>query len=466
MLLFAAALLTVTGFRVCNILERSVGADFYQYWAIGLGPELSKGALKSPYVQLPEYVSAFDAQAKKTSDLRLFAVNKLGHRWYEKGLDIPGTPLLYALFGASSFDYSKTFTVFSIAKALLFVGATCLFLVCWQTKLHLLLPLSLAIAFGYGPLINDFRVGNLAALQYAIILALSFFLDSLQKESPRRFPEIFFISFLAFLVLVKPNILLVALALSAVFWRKRGGKAFVVSALSATFLSLFLIALPCIHYGSPSVWNDWLGYLSALESKRFYPIKDGNSSLTLALADALGTPPTIVCALVAFLLLTHVLYAVHKNRPAEVPRFDYAKAAISAFMQDAFLCVSAAIVVTLATSPLVWQHYYVLSLIPAFWLIAKSSSSSRLAFLALLSLALSSGLLPMAVPFFRKGAAQYIVVATAWMPLWFGIQTVVANRLKNLTFLKFEKPTDALSDSENQRPHTCVPAQEKRMIGK
>jgi hypothetical protein len=88
-----------------------------------------------------------------------------------------------------------------------------------------------------------------------------------------------------------------------------------------------------------------------------------------------------------------------------------------------------------ALSPLVWPHYYVLSLFPALWLMAISPPKSPIVCWGAASIILSSGAW-VELPLFKgteQRALSYITIG--WIPLWFGIQAIVTSRSQKLLAL-------------------------------
>jgi hypothetical protein len=79
-------------------------------------------------------------------------------------------------------------------------------------------------------------------------------------------------------------------------------------------------------------------------------------------------------------------------------------------------------VITIATSPLCWIHYYMLVLIPAFWLL--SSSSRPAALLAALGVLLSAGTVGLALRAAGLAEAAPVTIAASWVPLWAALLVV------------------------------------------
>ena len=99
--------------------------------------------------------------------------------------------------------------------------------------------------------------------------------------------------------------------------------------------------------------------------------------------------------------------------------------------------IAGGIALTIAISPLVWFHYYVLIIIPAFWLLNGTRRSDQV--LGLAAITLSSGMLTVLFAPLGWTGAVPITIAASWIPLWCAIllhsratdmQTNVASRLE------------------------------------
>jgi hypothetical protein len=251
-------------------------------------------------------------------------------------------------------------------------------------------------------------------------------------------------SVLVLLTLIKPNIVLIALLLAASFGALRGAKLLASSAAVAGGVGLVFMVFPCTYFGSWDIWQDWYRYFCDVGGKHFYPVSNGNASTTLIVSDVLNTTIDAAGAFVVCLLLAHALWFLFKTELAKAPVEERLKPALLALLGDPYLCAALGITATLATSPLVWYHYYVLSLMPALWLIVISPRRSRLELLGIISIVMTSGVLPQVLPFLRHGSVRYWLVAGGWLPLWFGIQSEI--KARGLQFLALAR-TKALLDA-------------------
>jgi hypothetical protein len=79
------------------------------------------------------------------------------------------------------------------------------------------------------------------------------------------------------------------------------------------------------------------------------------------------------------------------------------------------------LVLTMAGSPLYWFHYYLLSLIPALWLLSAPASAKYLAGLAAAAVVMSSGMLAPLFWWLQQLDALPPSIALSWLPLWCAI---------------------------------------------
>ena len=237
-----------------------------------------------------------------------------------------------------------------------------------------------------------------------------------------------YMSTLALLTLIKPNVLLVAGLLSASFWALRDRRTFALSSIVAGALKLIWVAIPCVYFVPGRVWKDWRGYLYGTNKVFSSSISAGNASTMFALSDALNMNINVVMTLGTLLLWLHAFWVLLRTKPALKLMGKHLRSVTILAIQDPCLCAALGIIVMLAVSPLVWYQHYVLSLFPAFWLMRHSPSWDRAEFFGLASIVLSSAVLSSLFPFLRKGKMSMYVPILGWVPLWFGFQAALANK--------------------------------------
>ena len=76
------------------------------------------------------------------------------------------------------------------------------------------------------------------------------------------------------------------------------------------------------------------------------------------------------------------------------------------------------IVLSMATAPLYWLHYYVLLLIPALWLLSGPTSSAYVPGLAAGAVLMSSGIVEFVFRLLQWREAIPASIALSWLPLW------------------------------------------------
>jgi hypothetical protein len=90
------------------------------------------------------------------------------------------------------------------------------------------------------------------------------------------------------------------------------------------------------------------------------------------------------------------------------------------------MALAIGVVLTMASSPLYWFHYYVLSLIPALWLLSAPASAKYLAGLAATAVVMSSGMLLVLSWWLQWPNAMPPSIALSWLPLWCAILRRIA----------------------------------------
>jgi hypothetical protein len=296
--------------------------------------------------------------------------------------------------------------------------------------------LAVALMLMFQPFRSDLEVGNLNSIHLlcaAVPLAIASgpLRRTTRTGSGAAGPwGVVTLSLLAFYVLFKPSFFLLGAAVAAhVAWRL-GLRRFARAAVPAAAVAGLLVAWPCLFFGSAAVWTDWLAYVGGGDGMHLaYGIGKFNTSLTLHLADWLGGSPLIYGAGFAAVLLVSFLFlgVGPARRSAGAGPI---RAAVATAFGDPLVAASLGIVMTLATSPLVWGHYTMAVLValawtmqPAhglrahFWLIALATVLYARGFL----LGLEGIELLFKLGWTLSTDTVNWLVAVAWIPLWIGL---------------------------------------------
>jgi len=232
------------------------------------------------------------------------------------------------------------------------------------------------------------------------------------------------------LILFKPLVLVPCLLLTLLF----GFCATLqdrVAAVSAGLVTLLAgVAGPSWFFRSWTVWPDWFQAMKGNQSL-LYPSLAENCSLVMVLAERANTRPIFVMSAMGALLVVSLFMAVSRGGRS----FSVLRQGPGAFA-DAGLVMSIGIILTLAISPLVWIHYYVLAIIPALWL-CTHPSQSRLGLLMAATYALASSEPLLHVARVTHTAQWYFLAqALSWIPLWTGILISIGSTSSNITSLR------------------------------
>jgi hypothetical protein len=420
LLAFAALTVSVGNFR------DAIGEDFYQYWGVEQAQKLSPRELKSPYVEPSRYAAVLNTYAAGSSDARLREASRYRHE-----LELNQTPLCFSFFSFLPANYSLAFGFFQSVQIILFLAAIIMLGRGLGENWTGPLTLALVLLIFYQPLLSDLRVGNLNSLQFfALVLVTGLARRALtgRGTGDPLGPSIVFMGALVFLTLLKPNLTLVMLLLAAHLWTQVKPAVFARAALAAAGLAVILLALPCWQFHSWQVWPDWYRYSQGLDAKKLLAfIPQGNYALVLLGAKDLGVGVGGATALLAVALLASWLAALRlavSPGPRKIAAWGRAAARS---LGDPYLSAALGVTLTLALAPLVWLHYYVLSLLPALWLL-WGRQQWRLAWAAAgLALLLTSGVVSHVLMSFWGGDGWVpYSYALGWVPLWIGVLAAVA----------------------------------------
>jgi hypothetical protein len=420
LLAFSALAVSIGNFR------ESAGVDFYQYWGVAKAQKWRGGKLKSPYVEPAQYAAVLNAHADGSSDSRLKKANQS-----RRELELAQTPLCYTIFAFLPANYSLAFGIFQATQIILLLAATIMLGLSFSGNRTGLLPLALLLLIFYQPLLSDLRVGNLNSIQLFALVLLTFFADRVLAGPSGRNPlgyGIIFMGALVFLTLLKPNLALVTLLLAATLWIRQGTAVFGRAALAAACLAVILMALSCLQFHSWQVWLDWYRYARGLDAGKLLSfIPQGNYALVILVAKSLGLGVSGVTAFLAAALVGSGVGALRLTVPPGRRGFPELGRTAVRSLQDPYLSAAMGVTATLALAPLVWFHYYVLSLFPALWLLWGRQHWGLAAVAAGFSILLTSGAVSnLLVALFGYGSWLPYSYALGWVPLWAGLLAAIA----------------------------------------
>jgi hypothetical protein len=417
----------LTGIVTIGRFQVAKGKDFYQYWGVSKAQEWSSSPLKSPSAEQDKYAEVLNAHVAGSSDLRLVMANKI-----RRHLQLLQTPLCYSIFMLLPENFSLAFGIFQIIQVILFLSSLVLLSGLYYGNWVRLLPWGFLLIIFYWPLGVDLEVGNLNCLHlfgFALLLVLADCIRSKQAIGPAMGASFGFMAILVFLSLMKPSWNLVTLLLAAYLWVDRGTAIFVRAAAAAVACGAVLLAWPCVQFGSWMVWQDWYRYLQSWDSaSMLVRIPEGNYAPVLLASQILGASVLRAVILLGALLAASLLIALMmaKEKDESVVR-GMVRAAIRS-LHDHNLIMATGITATFFLSPLVWFHYYLISLIPAFWLLSPRHPWSQAHRAGLIAIILTSNFMTglMRIWF---GFTYHITCATCALGLfclWAGILAAVA----------------------------------------
>ena len=294
--------------------------------------------------------------------------------------------------------------------------------------------LTLLLVICYGPLLSDLIVGNLNSFQLFVLVMLTYFAYRVLSDHSARNslgPIVILMCTLVFLTLLKPNLIFVTLLLAAHLLASHGMKVCARAAIAAAIFGAVIMALPCIYFGSWMIWRDWYNYMNIGGGKLLYATSLGNYSTVILASQALGISVLSTIVVVAAILFTLGLGAMIMAISHDGLSLKAMWRATVWSLRDPYLSVAIGVTATLALSPLVWYHYYVISLLPALWLL--TAPHHYLYLLGVLSILLTSGGLGAILKYLFgwAGLAPFTIVI-GWVPLWAGMLVVIVYK-KNST---------------------------------
>ena len=403
-----------------------IGIDFYHFWGVPVAKRLAGGALGPPYRHGARYVDTLAEYAAKANDSKLTEARSVWTR-----PDFTGSPLLYTAFAVVSSSYTGSLVAFQTLQLSLFLGSFLLLGVLYRLDPFHLTCLALLSVLFYQPLLSDVRVANLGCFQLAAFTGLALLAGAVARAPGfawRATLGAVFLAALAALTLCKPNVAVISALLAAQLGVRHGGRLFIASALPAAAAAAVLVGIPCVYFGSWTVWREWYEFVYGANAYMLVrPMAYGNFSTALLVSSGLGLDIYAVSAGLMALLGASLLGAVIWSRATQAPVGAATLAGLRRVAGDPQMALAIGIVLTMAGSPLYWLHYYVLMLIPILWLLGAPVSATYVAALAAVAMVTSSGMLALLVGWLGWPAAQPASIALSWLPLWCAILLRIAS---------------------------------------
>jgi hypothetical protein len=129
------------------------------------------------------------------------------------------------------------------------------------------------------------------------------------------------------------------------------------------------LVLGAAYFGDASSWQEWLGAARGMEGGGLaLTVEQGNQSVAMWLARHAQVHGAIGYGVV---LGTVLLGAMALGMTASGRRTDLLVPTAKRTFSNPWFAASVGVLLTYATFPLVWAHYYVLALIPIAWLFGR-----------------------------------------------------------------------------------------------
>lgn len=413
-LLALVLLLALCGGASWSLWPHAWGApavDLFRYWAIGAVHQAFPGQLGSPYGAVDAYSQALMAMLGAGSQRELLKTAEVALPF-----DLTASPLHYYLYALAPPDYLQFLRAYRWVQVAGAAGAVMLLATVASGRRGFPVLFAGLLCFAHDGLLLDVNVGNTNALQLLLLALVTLVSPRLAAAPAVASGAVGAV--LALLVLFKPTLALavglLALANLAGLDRPRRNAGFAGALASG----LLLVLLSSLYFGGFAVWFDWLRELTSSSARMAYPLSSGNVSLVSYLYARTACPIPLLMLLLAALLLASLWLARHIGPPGVGVR-DILKAPL--------LASSTGILMTLALSPLVWEHYLVLLLLPTVLLMFARESSRTTVCLASVALFLGLGIGRRLFlwNFGLSVEAVALCLVLAWVPAWLALLCAV-----------------------------------------
>jgi hypothetical protein len=426
LVLLAAPTLISTADRI----RTGYGFDFYNFWGVAVARRSEGPDLGDPYRNGAEYLARVK-QVGTASDS-----TKLGvAAGYWRTPDYTGTPLLYMVFALDMVfalvprDYTVALAVFQTVQVVAFIVAWLVLGRLYCIDVFSASYLALTSLLAYQPFVSDLRVANLGSVQFALLAGVLAWARALRNNAGGRRRLMACAALLAALAaftLFKPNVALIAALVAAHLAIRHGPKRIFPVAAVALGVAALLVILPCLYFGAWDVWKDWYTFIYGSNAHMLVrSISDGNYATVAMLSSILGASVTGTAFTIMVLFVGSLVVVAATLRDASGDRLRW-RAAAACVLDEPELAICVGVALTLAASPLLWIHYYIITLIPCLWLLVARPAAPWVARLAAACIVFTSGVPGLLLGWAGWETAMPVTTAVSWLPLW--IATLMAVR--------------------------------------
>lgn len=402
-------------------LQQGWSQDFYHLWAIPVARRLSSD-LRDPYVDPASYVSVLRRHAPREEDPRFVAP----HAMRQDRFDPTGTPLVYTLFAFLPSGYVQAATTFSVFQVIAFLVAMLLLGRLLGLDLSTNVLLAVLSLWLWSPIQTDLNTGNVNAFQLlllAAIIATHRLARRAMANTAGTWKTAALVALPLLLVLIfaafKPNAYCVVPCVLASWVLSFPKRELVRACVLALPPFVTVLLLPVFWFGTFEVWFHWLHYLQVFSGDKLTDY--GNYAFSKRIEILTAIPEAIVRhGLLALLLASFAALLPWRVGHGET------KTLACAFrpLRDPVLSISIGVLLSLVTAPLVWQHYYVLALIPLLYVLTRFQRPTLAVGLAILAaLMMARAIFPVAreLGVERDLAFDLFEMPFAWVPLWIAL---------------------------------------------
>lgn len=387
--------------------------DMYHPWGIAqVHAQMPRDA--NPYVDTRPYADAMATFALATNSSKASLAENFWRGRTARHIEPTGTPLFYAVMSILPRDYDASHLAIALVQHACVALAFLLLLRLRGIGPWPALCVAFLVELTFNPFIQDVKMANMNSLQLAAFAALIHASASGALER-RRWADRAFLPALALLVLFKPNIVWIAGALAAHYAVRRGARATAVGVALCVPVALAGMAIGAAYFGALHAWPDWLRYIGGHGGSLLYSLDGGNQSVAMLMAERTGGYDAYTYSLILVAAIAIGFVAVLSESGKHPEQLLPASARV---LDDPWLAASLGVLMTCATAPLVWPHYFLLNLLPITWLLLRPGRPDWASGCAILSyLMQSKPLIMLLAGALHATGLTSSMMAFTWAPL-------------------------------------------------
>lgn len=364
----AAILAVYLALGASRLFPSQHGIDLYHPWGVHQAYDV---LARSPYTDTAGFGQWLSEASKASDSAKLKAANQFWEKRRGPTLEPTGTPFFYAVASILPHDFDEAQKLVALLQYLATGLAVFMLARLRGAGVGPAVVCAIFVEVTFNPFVQDVGSGNVNSLQLLLVVAL-IWLASRNFALDSGIVDFVYLGALALAIVWKPNIGLIATALALHHWLVRGSRGFFRGAAFAAVVAGVAFGFSAWYFGDVRIWLDWVSYTQgASGGTLFYSVDLGNQSLPMMLAQRSGALGPLGYS---FIISGIAVGAMWIAMSASGRKQALVKPLAIRLLSDPWFAAGAGVLLTFATSPLMWIHYHLFALVPIAFLFGRDGA--------------------------------------------------------------------------------------------